>query len=276
MTARSVLASRARSAGKAGMAIAQQLDPSRFALIGLPLENSAIGFVAVYRAANAPRLSVLLSRLNAARVTVRLWALDEVAHELQPFTVGCGTGARFTLLNRLIETIPAVDRRGALIISDDDYRFRVGDLQQLVAVGSAFDLDVWQPAHIRNSWASSPFVRRRGGVVLRRTSFVEQGPVLVLSERAQHSVLPLPEDLGMGWGAEIRWARVYAEHSLHVGIVDAVAIRHLAPIGGYDRSAQRDQLNRLLYEAGMADIADLQTEYSRVPAFAGRLPLRGR
>jgi hypothetical protein len=101
-------------------------------------------------------------------------------------------------------------------------------------------------------------------VVLRRTSFVEQGPVVALSARAQQALLPLPEDLGMAWGVEIRWRRLCAQHELGVGIVDALAIRHLPPAAGYDRESQVAQLSLMLEAAGYSSVQDLQQEQSRV------------
>jgi hypothetical protein len=253
---------RARRVAKSLIAAAQLLDPSRLVLLG-HRSGASVALVAVYRARHAARLQRLLAALDQ-RATVRLWALDEISDRLRSLTVGHGPGIRFALLNRLIDTIPEGDRRDGLVLSDDDYSFRIGDLGQLVAVGQALDLDLWQPAHIRDSWANFPFVRRRPGVVLRRTSFVEQGPVLVLSARAQGALLPLPEDLGMGWGVELRWRQLCAQHELGVGIVDALAIHHLPPSVGYDRDFQAEQLRLMLEAAGFSSVQDLQQEHSRV------------
>jgi hypothetical protein len=247
---------------KSLIAAAQSLDPSRLALVGHRSSEGSVALVAVYRARHAERLQRLLAGVHP-NVTVRLWALDAVSDHLRSLTVGHGPGTRFALLNQLIDTIPEADRRDGLVLSDDDYSFRVGDLEQLVAVGQALDLDVWQPAHSRDSWANFHFVRRRTGVVLRRTSFVEQGPVLVFSARAQQDLLPLPEDLGMAWGVEIRWRQLRTEHELSFGIVDALAIQHLSPAAGYDRESQAEQLSLMLEAAGFSSVLDLQQEQSR-------------
>ena len=178
-------------------------------------------------------------------------------------------------MNRLIDTIPRSERLNGLVLSDDDYSFRVGSLRQLVAAGHALSLDMWQPAHCASSWVSYPFVRRCTGTVLRRTTFVEQGPVLVLSARAQRALLPLPEDLGMGWGAEIRWADAIAASGLRLAIIDALAIQHLVAREGYDRNDQRIQLNLILGEAGIPSVEHLQHEHSRVGLWKGSRMLRG-
>lgn len=233
-----------------------------------------MALVAVYRARHAERMRRLIEDLGPS-VSVRLWCLDNPSEALLPYTIGAGPGVRFALLNRLIDTVPQRDRRGGLVLSDDDYSFRVGTLRQLVTAGRALDLDVWQPAHDRSSWIDLAFLRRRTGVVMRRTTFVEQGPVLVLSARAQEVMLPLPEDLGMGWGVEVRWSQLPGFTSLRLGILDAVAIHHERPGGGsYDRSEQHRQLRRMLDDAGMSSIRDLQQEHSRIGPREGRRLLR--
>jgi hypothetical protein len=253
----------------------QALDPSRFALPPRTTATGSIALVAVYRSRHAERLRRLLETLHNSAV-VRLWCLDEPPDSLGRVTEGHGPGTRFSLLNRLIDTIPLSERLNGLVVSDDDYSFRVGSLPQLVAAGRALSLDMWQPAHCASSWVSYPFVRRCTGTVLRRTTFVEQGPLLVLSARAQRALLPLPEDLGMGWGAEIRWADAIAASGLRLAIIDALAIEHLMAGEGYDRNEQRVQLGLILDEAGIPSVEHLQHEHSRVGVWKGRRMLRVR
>ena len=217
-----------RRTAKFMIAATQKLDPSRLALPNSQLDRGSVALVAVYRRKHLGRMRRLLAQLDQD-VTVRLWCLDEPPDTLRHLTLGHGPGVRFKLLNDLINTIPAAKRRDGLVLSDDDYSFRVGTLPQLLTAGQALRLDMWQPAHDRSSFASFPFVRRQTATVLRRTTFVEQGPVLVLSARAQELLLPLPEDLGMAWGVEVRWAEVVKKYGLRLGIVDALAIHHFPP-----------------------------------------------
>jgi hypothetical protein len=257
------LRARLRSSAKAVIAAAQVLDPSRLALPRPGADLGAVALVAVYRSRHAARLAALLQQLGPG-VTVQLWCLDEPAEALRHLTVGQGPGTRFELLNRLVAGVPEPLRREGLIVSDDDYSFRVGSLDQLVAVGRRLGLDLWQPAHGRTSFANSAFVRRRPGVVLRRTTFVEQGPVLVLSPAAQAVLLPFREDIGMGWGVEIGWSRLAEQHGLRLGILDAVAIDHLPPVGGYDRAVEAAQLRRMLEDVGLEKVEQLQQEVGRL------------
>jgi hypothetical protein len=267
---------RLRSAAKTAIALAQVLDPSRLALPRPVAELGAVALVAVYRLRHASRMAALLRQLGPG-TTVRLWCLDEPADALRAVTVGQGPGTRFELLNRLIAGVPEPLRRDGLIVSDDDYSFRVGNLARLVAAGTWLGLDVWQPAHSRTSFANFAFVRRRPGVVLRLTSFVEQGPVLVLSAAAQTVLLPLREDIGMGWGVEIDWAGLAEQHRLRLGIVDALVIDHLPPVGGYDRWAEAARLRLMLERAGLERVEQLQHEVGRLGLREGlRARWRGR
>jgi hypothetical protein len=254
---------------------AQLLDPSRLALTSRRHEWESVALVAVYRARHAERLSRLVHQLHAD-VTVRLWCLDEPPAQLRDVTFGHGPGVRFKLLNSLIETIPKALRRDCLVLSDDDYFFLVGSLSQLVIAGQVFGLDLWQPAHARSSSVSYPFVRRRVATVVRRTTFVEQGPVVALSAQAQDALLPLPDDLGMGWGAEVRWAAVVRDHRLRLGIVDAIAIHHLAASESYDKSAQLHQLQAVLDHAGIPSLDHMQQEYSRSRVWEGLCLMRAK
>lgn len=244
----------------------ERADPSRLTLQrDAPLDG--IGLVCVYRSANVTHVRRLVRRLPAS--AVRLWSLDGQAPEdLRNATVGTGPGTRLALLDRLVEALDPSDRRRALVLADDDVRFTVGGLGALVAAGQACGLDLYQPAHLASSFASWSFNHRRPLVVVRRVDYVEQGPVVVLSSRAQQALLPLPQDLGMGWGVEARWWRTGCQAGLVLGIVDAVAVQHLVRPGrGYDRGAQEVALAREVQAAGLRDISDLHREHDRLWAW---------
>lgn len=252
-----------RRAVRAG---AQQLDPSRFSQ-RRPAPGTRIGCVCVYRVRHVTDVRRLLARVPCD-ADVRLWCLDggpaDIPGDLAPITVGHGAGTRFALLNRLIGALPA-ERPDALVLLDDDVRLVVGDLGALVATGLDAGLDLFQPAHAANSHASWGLVHRQPMTVLRRTALVEQGPVLVLSSRAQEHLLPLPEDLGMGWGSEVRWSRTADLHGLALGVIDAVAVRHLLPGGGaYDKDAAEAVLAEELAAVGLSRLDDLMGVRSSV------------
>lgn len=241
----------------------QVLDPIRLTLPEASPE-ARIAVACVYRGHNAQVVRDLLAHLPA-RSTVRLWSLDgDVPADLAHLTLGQGPGLRFTLLNRLIADVPAHARRDALILTDDDLRFVVGDTGRLVAAAQRASLDLYQPAHSALSYANWAFVRRRAMTGFRQTDFVEQGPIIGLSSHAQEALLPLPEDLDMAWGVEVRWWVAALRHGLAQGIVDAVVVQHLAPTAqGYERAAQERILDDELRRAGLSDLGMLQQTIAR-------------
>jgi GT2 family glycosyltransferase len=246
----------------------QRVDPVRFTLGGAP-PGLRVAVACVYRGKNADNLRSLLSSMPDQTV-VRLWSLDgDVPDDLASVTIGTGPGHRFGLMNRLVSDIEPDARRDALLLVDDDVRFMVGDAVRLVVAARRSGFDLYQPAHTATSHANWRFVRRRALTFSRRTNFVEQGPLVGLSSRAQQVLLPLPEDLGMGWGVEIRWWAAALKHGLVQGIVDAAAIEHLGVTAqDYDRGPQEHSLANELRMAGLTDINVLQQTVRRNSLFA--------
>ena len=216
------------------------------------LEPPPLRLALVYRARNAGTVAALLAGLPPG-TDVRLWALDEAVPGLP--TAGVGPGLRFVLLNRLLAGAP--DDGAWTVLADDDVRLVRGSLQQAAALCRAAGVDVGQPAHAWNSYVSHDHTRRRVLSLVREVWFVEQGPVVLLSPAARARVLPLPEDVGMGWGIEYRWSSLRRD-GLRLGIVDAVALRHLAPAGaGYDQAEARAVGHRLRREQGYGSVTEL-------------------
>lgn len=241
---------------------AQRVDPSRLVLPRQP-EVGAVAIACVYRGRNAAVVQALLAAVPSA--SVRLWSLDGVVPDpLRDATVGTGPGSRLALLDRLAADVPPHERNHGLVLADDDVRLVVGDLAQLLAVGRRAGFDLYQPAHVATSHASWAFNRRRALVAWRQVDYVEQGPLVVLSASAQRALLPLPDDLDMGWGVEVRWWQAARAAGLRLGIVDAVAMRHLTAAGGaYDRLAQESVLATEVTAGGLADITELHREHGR-------------
>lgn len=221
--------------------------------------------VAVDRAGQAKRRRLIEHVSTDA--TVRPWYPHQAPAQLGDVTHGHGPRARFKLLNSLIDTIPKAQRTDGLVLSHDDYSFPVGSQPALVIAGPVFGLDLFQPARARLSSFRSPFLRRVATVV-RRTTFVEQGPLVALFARAQDARSPLYQNLGMGWGAEGRWAQVAREQQ-RLGMVDALPIHHITGESN-DRSAQLHQPHAVLEEAGIASLDEQERSHS--PACDGQGP----
>jgi hypothetical protein len=250
------------AAYRRAVALVQHADPVRLALRPAPA-GTAIGLACVYRARNAPVVRGLLAQLPSS-ASVALWCLDGPSpQDLVDRTLGSGPGTRSALLNRLVATLPA--SLDALVLTDDDVRFSIGDLPRLVDAGRRLRLDVYAPAHLASSHAGWDFVRRRRGTFGRVTDFVEQGPLLVLSPRGREVVLPLPEDIGMSWGVEVRWWQEARARGARLGLVDAVAVRHLSPAAGaYDRQEQERTLQAELRRGGLSSLEQLHVVRERV------------
>jgi len=223
----------------------------------------------VYRARNAAWATAFLDRLPPG-ADVRLWALDRPAPALASLTVGEGPGDRFPLLNRAL----AAPRHPAawVVLADDDVAVTRGSVAGLVDRCRGAAVDLAQPAHDRRSHVSHDLTRRRPALVAREVGYVEQGPLVVLSPRAQTRLLPLPEDVGMGWGIEYRWSAARRD-GLRLAIVDAVAMRHLAPAAtGYDIDAARAVGRRLRAEQGLTSVREIQRVTASWPVRRRRPP----
>jgi hypothetical protein len=207
----------------------------------------------VYRARNA---RVVRRLVRQAGGSARLWALDAVAPSLAAWTVGSGPGGKFALVSGLYAAAP-VAPESYVVVADDDVW--LPSLRAFLAVVRRASFDLAQPAHTRHlSHPSHAITLRAPRSVARLTSFVEIGPLFAVSPAWRSSVLPFPEDAGMGWGLEADW---YALHrrGARLGIVDAVPMRHLAPVGtAYPQGAERERMARRLSAAGLAGLAEAQ------------------
>jgi hypothetical protein len=236
----------------------ERLDPALPAGRRAAPRVPPMALVAVYRARNQETMRHLVDSLPSGS-QVALWALDHPAPDLECHTVGRGSGTRFTLLNRCVS---ALEPRGGewLVVSDDDVAFRRGGPADAAAIASAAGLDLSQPAHTRQSYRNHEHNLRRPLTVARRGSFVEIGPLFVLSPAGRELVLPFREDTGMGWGTEVEWAALETR-GLRLGIVDAVLMEHLVRAGGsYATEAESAREQAFLRAHGMTVIDDLHRD----------------
>jgi len=72
---------------------------------------------------------------------------------------------------------------------------------------------------------------------VRETNFVEIGPFTAFRRETFSAFLPFP-DVKMGWGLDVYWSAVAAEHDWRIGVVDATPIMHLHPAGATYRRAE--------------------------------------
>lgn len=213
--------------------------------------------LSVYRERNAGILERAVTEALDRGWDVRLWALDHTPPSLAAQTVGAGAGARFPLLNALVEAAE-LDRYEWAVVVDDDVRLPHGSLGVLLSVAEQAGLDLVQPAHSARSHHTFDLNVRRPSAIARHTSFVESGPVFAIRGPWVARTLPFAAEHQMGWGIELEWYDLALEGA-RLGIIDAVAVRHLQSIGrGYRRDRETALLERGLRDRGFTEFTDIQ------------------
>ncbi len=199
-----------------------------------------------------PRRSVLVlsvERPERRALTQAIHAeLARSRHDVELRTRAPGEAGKFENLNGLLTA--GLPRGGAfastgdalagtdapphdwLLVIDDDVRLPRGFLDRLLFLAERFEFDLAQPAHRARSHAAWRVTRRRAGAVARQTPFVEIGPVTAFAKRTFPALLPFPGALRMGWGLDLHWAELAREHGWRCGVLDAVAIAHVAAPAG--------------------------------------------
>jgi GT2 family glycosyltransferase len=175
--------------------------------------------------------------------------LQRSRHDVALHVVDMDERGKFERLRAVVEEIPGeLARADWLLLVDDDVELPRGFLDRFLAVAEAAGLRMAQPAHRRRSHAAWPVTRRRPGQDVRRTRFVEIGPVTALHRDTFGVLLPFPP-LSMGWGLDVHWGAVAQEHGWPVGVVDATPVRHTAPAGAaYGRDAPIAEARAFLAE----------------------------
>jgi hypothetical protein len=104
------------------------------------------------------------------------------------------------------------------------------------------------------------------------TTFVECGPLFVVSPGWRARITPFPAERGMGWGLELDFARLRPDGCL-LGIVDAVRIRHLGTVGSeYETRARTEAMRAELAEHGVREWSELQQTLATWWAWEKRPP----
>lgn len=199
------------------------------------LRDTTASLYSVYRSNNVDILSRLIGQIEA---DVHLHSLDGVVPDsLSDFTRSTGPGQRMPLLQSLITSNPPKEG-GWVVIADDDVAFEAPGLTRFLKWANAAGLDFAQPAHTPSSHSTFLVTRLEPFSSVRQSQFVEVGPLVALSPRAQAFALPFPEEARMGWGVDVLWAS-YRSSGLRLGVVDATPMRHFGPVGNaYDNAEE--------------------------------------
>jgi hypothetical protein len=225
------------------------------------MSSSATALVGIYRRRNAEHVRRLVDEARDARWATAWWALDEPDESLAEHTVGTGHGQRLALLNETIARAPVETEW--LVVSDDDVVFTRGSLVSLLVVCRRAGFDLAQPARSDDNRThefnvAHDITRARSLSRARLTTFVEIGPLFVVSPSWRERIVPFPEERGMGWGLELDWFSLSAQ-GCRLGVVDAVRVKHLGTPGGdYDFRASAHRVHQELAERGFDGWQDVQ------------------
>jgi hypothetical protein len=218
-------------------------------------------FLLVYRARNAEFVQLLLRQIPP-HADVRLWALDEIAPELEHVTLGSGPGARFVHLNSLYESRPVADGSW-LVVADDDVVFVRGNLERTIELMRRAGFALAEPGQSPLGFWTHTYNIGRPLVVASDTNLVEIGPLFIADPAFSLEMLPFPADDGMGWGIEASWYRI-KEGRYRIGIIDACRMIHVSRPGrAYATAPEIRRLDERLAEAGIESIWRLRTRNAR-------------
>ncbi len=203
----------------------------------------------VYRRKNAAIVTDFLQGWPSGS-QFHLHALDSPAEALSSVTRSSGPGHRMPLLQSLIEAHPP---RGGdlLMIFDDDVVFVGGGANRIAGLVTTGAFDIAQPAHVADSNLNYKVTQVVPLMTAREVTYVEVGPVVLFSPRAQRRVLPFPAAARMGWGVDVGWTLLRRE-GFRLGVIDATPIRHLGEVGtAYDNAAEEEFQAPYLAAAGV-------------------------
>ena len=213
----------------------------------------------IYRERNQSTVTGLVEQAQRRGIKIVLWALDNPLPELAAYTVGCGPGPRMDLFNRLWQTVES-DGCYQLILADDDIYFTRGSLDQLLGAAIVCEFGIAQPAHDLTSKYSYPINRTRPFLLARHSTFVEPGPLVVVTQPWIDQVMPFPENFGMGWGIWLLWQKLQPG-GCKLGIIDCVTVNHPSPVATEYTSAlqvEHGRLRSLIREQGFQSTEDAQ------------------
>jgi hypothetical protein len=211
----------------------------------------------VYREKNVQLVKLLLRELGPD-ADVRLWALGQIAPELQDVTLGAGPGLRFVHLNWLYNVKP-VNTDSWVVLADDDFLFLKGGLARTMEIMKRANFVLAQPGQSLLGWWSILFNVSRPFTTARDTNYVEQGPIVIANPTFAPKIFPLPEENDMGWGIEAEWFRM-KEASARIGIVDACRVVHFEQNAvSYPVGPELKKMNERLSNAGIESMWQLQS-----------------
>jgi hypothetical protein len=186
---------------------------------------------------------------------------------------------KFTLINRLLESVNLSNYRYVLI-SDDDIHLPPHFLENFLNLQKSLDFRLAQPARTSASYIDHAIVEQRPEALARQTRFVECGPFVSAHESVYELLMPFESESPMGWGYENLWSYRLGTRGFKMGIIDAVPVGHWlrAPRSCYNAESAREDMDRLLQaypHRNMLDCLQVVETIYRLPASTDLNPAPG-
>jgi hypothetical protein len=208
------------------------------------------------QAASIPRRRILILGVSVPgrladmdRVVARL---SDTRHDVTVSTTPMADAGKFENLTTALEKVgePACNFDW-VILTDDDIALPAGFTDDFIGLAEMGGLTMAQPAHRRFSHATFAVTRRQWGALVRRTQFVEIGPVTAIRGDVVNALLPFPKSR-WAWGLDVLWAQTARDRNWPVGVVDGAPVEHLRPVAGaYDSSLARQEARDFLTRHGV-------------------------
>ena len=180
-------------------------------------------------------------------------ALTSARHRTTVSVIPMADRGKFANVDAAIAAAPApLARFDWLVIADDDIRCPPGFFDDFIAVAEAADLAIAQPAHRFDSYCNYRLTHRRWGSLVRRTGFVEIGPLTALRADTFAELIPFP-DSRWCYGIDVYWAALAQARGWKIGVVDAAPISHIRPVAtAYDSARAVAEGREMLARLGVA------------------------
>lgn len=186
-------------------------------------------------ATQAAQLLVRRILIASVQVPRRRACLDKVIFELKQtkneITVALaplGDRGKFHNINMALESYD-LSTYDWIIIFDDDIALPPGFLDSFLFLSESAGLKLSQPAHKFRSYYMFNDTHRQFGSMVRKTHFVESGPLTAFYRDLIPLTFPLPQTR-WSWGIDVHWAEIARKANMPIGVVDATPLRHLRPV----------------------------------------------
>jgi hypothetical protein len=205
---------------------------------------------ALLASATMPSQRILLA---AVRVPGREKALEDLIqmlgratrHQVTSAIVPMGERGKFDNINLAVAGHDLSQFDWVLIL-DDDIAVPDHFLDLFVYFCHRERLQLAMPAHRFLSHKIFAVTERHWGSGVRRTAFVEIGPLTLLHATLFAQVMPFPS-LRFAWGLDVFWSSEAWRLGWRLGVVDATPIRHLRPVGqSYSGALAMEEASRFL------------------------------